>query len=377
MAAAGVPVLPGYDGDDQADATLARRGPADRLPADAEALARGRRQGHAGGAGRVGVPRGARRVAPRGEGRLRGRRDGARALRRAPAARRGAGDGRRGRPHRCTSASASAPCSGATRRWSRRRRAPPSTAAQRRGPVRGRRRGGARGRLRQRGNGRVPALARRPLLLPRDEHAAAGRAPGDGGGHRPRPRAAAARGGGRAAAVRSPRRTWRRAATRSSAGSTPRTRSATTCPPRAASCTSRSPRGPASASTRGSTSGSEVTVHYDPLLSKVVTWGHDRGEAIERMRDALRRTVVLGVVTNLARLRAIVEHPAFAARRPAHRLHRGAPLRADPEPLPAARGDRRGRRGPGRSPAPGGRARAGPRRTRGRASGRGAWAEGR
>jgi 3-methylcrotonyl-CoA carboxylase alpha subunit len=56
---------------------------------------------------------------------------------------------------------------------------------------------------------------------------------------------------------------------------------------------------------------SEVTVHYDPLLSKVVTWGLDRHEAIARMREALRRTVVLGVVTNLARLRAIVEHPAF------------------------------------------------------------------
>jgi acetyl/propionyl-CoA carboxylase alpha subunit len=31
------------------------------------------------------------------------------------------------------------------------------------------------------------------------------------------------------------------------------------------------------------------------------------------MRDALGRAVVLGVATNLARLRAIVEHPAFAA----------------------------------------------------------------
>jgi acetyl/propionyl-CoA carboxylase alpha subunit len=59
--------------------------------------------------------------------------------------------------------------------------------------------------------------------------------------------------------------------------------------------------------------GSEVTVHYDPLLSKIVTWGFDRREALERMRDALGRTVVLGVVTNLARLRAIVEHPAFEA----------------------------------------------------------------
>ena len=58
--------------------------------------------------------------------------------------------------------------------------------------------------------------------------------------------------------------------------------------------------------------GVEVTVHYDPLLAKVVTWGFDRAEAIERMRDALQRTVVLGVTTNLTRLRRIVEHPAFA-----------------------------------------------------------------
>jgi 3-methylcrotonyl-CoA carboxylase alpha subunit len=45
----------------------------------------------------------------------------------------------------------------------------------------------------------------------------------------------------------------------------------------------------------------------------VITWARSRPEAIERMSDALRRTVVLGVATNLARLRAIVAHPAFAA----------------------------------------------------------------
>ena len=73
------------------------------------------------------------------------------------------------------------------------------------------------------------------------------------------------------------------------------------------------PEGPGIRVDSGLDVGSEVTVHYDPLLSKVVTWGCSRGEAIERMRDALRRTVVLGVVTNLARLRAVVEHPAFAA----------------------------------------------------------------
>jgi 3-methylcrotonyl-CoA carboxylase alpha subunit len=73
------------------------------------------------------------------------------------------------------------------------------------------------------------------------------------------------------------------------------------------------PEGPGIRVDSGIDAGSEVTVHYDPLLSKIVTWGRDRAESVERMRDALRRTVVLGVVTNLARLRAIVEHPAFAA----------------------------------------------------------------
>jgi len=72
------------------------------------------------------------------------------------------------------------------------------------------------------------------------------------------------------------------------------------------------PEGPGIRVDSGLDAGSEVTVHYDPLLSKIVTWGRAREESVERMRDALRRTVVLGVATNLARLRAIIEHPAFA-----------------------------------------------------------------
>jgi acetyl/propionyl-CoA carboxylase alpha subunit len=73
------------------------------------------------------------------------------------------------------------------------------------------------------------------------------------------------------------------------------------------------PEGPGIRLDTGIAAGSEVTVHYDPLLAKLVTWGADRGEAIARMEDALARTAVLGVVTNLARLRAIVAHPAFRA----------------------------------------------------------------
>jgi len=71
------------------------------------------------------------------------------------------------------------------------------------------------------------------------------------------------------------------------------------------------PEGPGIRFDSGIATGSEVTVHYDPLLAKLITWGRDRPEAVERMAAALRGTAVLGVVTNLARLQAIVGHPAF------------------------------------------------------------------
>ncbi len=71
------------------------------------------------------------------------------------------------------------------------------------------------------------------------------------------------------------------------------------------------PEGPGIRTDSGIATGSEVTVDYDPMLAKVVTWGRDRTESIERMRAALARTAVLGVVTNLSRLQAILAHPAF------------------------------------------------------------------
>jgi acetyl/propionyl-CoA carboxylase alpha subunit len=73
------------------------------------------------------------------------------------------------------------------------------------------------------------------------------------------------------------------------------------------------PEGPGVRFDSGVAAGSEVTVHYDPLLAKLVTLGGDRAEAVERMAEALSRTAVLGVVTNLIRLRAILDHPAFRA----------------------------------------------------------------
>ena len=73
------------------------------------------------------------------------------------------------------------------------------------------------------------------------------------------------------------------------------------------------PEGPGIRFDGGIAAGSEVTTHYDPLLAKVITWGRDRAESVDRMGDALSRTACLGVTTNLALLRAVVAHPAFRA----------------------------------------------------------------
>jgi 3-methylcrotonyl-CoA carboxylase alpha subunit len=99
------------------------------------------------------------------------------------------------------------------------------------------------------------------------------------------------------------------------------------------------PEGPGVRVDAGVASGSTVTVHYDPLLAKIVSWGASRSESVARMADALTRAVALGVTTNLSRLRAILAHPAFLA----GELHTGfiaehwgdpvAPLAPPPEAL--------------------------------------------
>ena len=45
--------------------------------------------------------------------------------------------------------------------------------------------------------------------------------------------------------------------------------------------------------------GSVVSVHYDPLLAKLVCWGRDRTEAIARARRALREFRIEGVKTTI------------------------------------------------------------------------------
>jgi 3-methylcrotonyl-CoA carboxylase alpha subunit len=59
--------------------------------------------------------------------------------------------------------------------------------------------------------------------------------------------------------------------------------------------------------------GDAVTPFYDPMLAKLVVWGEDRKAAIGRLKRALADTAVLGLATNLGFLARLAAHPAFAA----------------------------------------------------------------
>ncbi|HET7402648.1 MAG TPA: biotin carboxylase N-terminal domain-containing protein [Usitatibacter sp.] len=63
----------------------------------------------------------------------------------------------------------------------------------------------------------------------------------------------------------------------------------------------------------GVRAGDEVSVFYDPMIAKLIVWGEDRADAARRMQGALAQTALLGVKTNLAFLERVVHHPAFLA----------------------------------------------------------------
>jgi acetyl-CoA carboxylase biotin carboxylase subunit len=59
--------------------------------------------------------------------------------------------------------------------------------------------------------------------------------------------------------------------------------------------------------------GARVTVFYDPMVAKLVVWGRDRQEAIERLRRALQEFVVKGIKTSIPFHQKVMEHPVFLA----------------------------------------------------------------
>ncbi len=68
---------------------------------------------------------------------------------------------------------------------------------------------------------------------------------------------------------------------------------------------------PGTRSDCGIESGSEIGVHYDPMLAKIITHGEDRKQAILRMILALENTVLLGVQSNRLFLLNVLRHPEF------------------------------------------------------------------
>ena len=73
------------------------------------------------------------------------------------------------------------------------------------------------------------------------------------------------------------------------------------------------PRAPGVRVDTGIAAGSEVSVHYDPMLAKLIVAAENRPAAIERLRAALDAFAVLGVATNIRLLRAIADDSDFQA----------------------------------------------------------------
>ena len=75
----------------------------------------------------------------------------------------------------------------------------------------------------------------------------------------------------------------------------------------------RVPAGPSVRDDGGVYEGAEVSIYYDPLVSKLATWGRTRAEAIERMRRALAEYSVGGIKTTLPFFREVMRDEEFIA----------------------------------------------------------------
>jgi len=73
----------------------------------------------------------------------------------------------------------------------------------------------------------------------------------------------------------------------------------------------RLPEGPGIRVDNGFEEGMQVPIYYDPMLSKLITYGSNRIEAIQRMLEAISMYQVEGVATTLPFGAFVCRHPAF------------------------------------------------------------------
>ncbi len=71
------------------------------------------------------------------------------------------------------------------------------------------------------------------------------------------------------------------------------------------------PDGPGVRVDAGVEQGDEVTVHYDPMLAKLIVWGSDRSTAIERLSRALSELRIEGISTTKELFQKLVEDDHF------------------------------------------------------------------
>lgn len=73
------------------------------------------------------------------------------------------------------------------------------------------------------------------------------------------------------------------------------------------------PKGPGVRVDDGFEQGMEIPIYYDPMIAKLVTYGKDRAEAIERMIRAIDEYQITGITTTLTFGKFVMQHHAFAS----------------------------------------------------------------
>jgi acetyl-CoA carboxylase biotin carboxylase subunit len=73
------------------------------------------------------------------------------------------------------------------------------------------------------------------------------------------------------------------------------------------------PKGPGVRVDDGFEQGMEIPIYYDPMIAKLITYGKDRTEAIERMVRAIDEYTITGITTTLGFGKFVMQHEAFTS----------------------------------------------------------------
>jgi acetyl-CoA carboxylase biotin carboxylase subunit len=73
------------------------------------------------------------------------------------------------------------------------------------------------------------------------------------------------------------------------------------------------PKGPGVRVDDGFEQGMEIPIYYDPMIAKLITYGKDRTEAIERMIRAIDEYTITGITTTLGFGKFVMQHEAFTS----------------------------------------------------------------